>query len=134
MEIRIENVYYFVERIWGGSAWHNPPSSSPVSAASSSSSLSSNSPASRNKNFLLQDVNMVLKPGTLNVFMGTGQGHRILLECIALRSVQGYMSGNIQYNNTKRRSGTFRDIVYVSDMGSAHFDTLTVAQYLFYCE
>jgi ABC-type multidrug transport system ATPase subunit len=42
------------------------------------------------------------------------------------------MSGNIQYDNTVRTNGAFKDIVYITDPGTTYFDSLTTFDYLFY--
>ena len=67
--------------------------------------------------------------------LGEGIGQKRLLECIALRPMDGYMAGNIQYDNALRKGGEFKDIAFVtSDIGAIHhFDSLTVFDYLYYC-
>lgn len=67
--------------------------------------------------------------------IGTSIGQKRLLECIALRPMDGYMAGNIQYDSALRKGGAFKDIAFVtSDIGALHhFDSLTVFDYLYYC-
>ena len=88
--------------------------------------------AEREKILHLKDVSMTLKPGSVSAFYGTGHGYKRLLECIALRQTAGFMSGSIHYDNSTRKSGSFRDVVYVSETGGAHFESLTVFDYLFF--
>lgn len=80
----------------------------------------------------VREVSLTLRPGSVSVFMGCGDAHKRLLECIALRQNEGFMCGSIHYDNSIRHSGAFRDIVFVSNVGGAHFDSLTVFDYLFF--
>jgi ABC-type multidrug transport system ATPase subunit len=80
----------------------------------------------------LRDASLTLRPGSVSAIIGCGSGYKKLLECIALRQNEGFMSGSIHYDNSVRQSGAFRDIVFVADTGGSHFDSLTVFDYLFF--
>ena len=84
---------------------------------------------------LIQDINLNLEPGSVTAFVGNCIGRKRLLECIALRPIDGYMAGNIQYDSALRKGGAFKDIAFVtSDIGTVHhFNSLTVFDYLYYC-
>jgi ABC-type multidrug transport system ATPase subunit len=86
----------------------------------------------KSKELLLSEVNIHLSPGTVTAFIGTGEGFRSLLECIALRQTMGFMSGSILYDGVIRKSGIFKDIAFISESESSHFDSLTVFEYLVY--
>lgn len=116
MEVKISSVSYLVEKhgsVWG-KHWNRIRK------------------VEAEKILLLRDITITLKPGSVTAFFGTGEGFKRLVECIALRQTEGFMSGSIQYDNSVRTSGAFRDIVYVSETGGSHFDSLTVFDYLFY--
>jgi ABC-type multidrug transport system ATPase subunit len=113
MDVKVSGVSYMTEkrkRQWGLTFWRSE----------------------YQRTLHLRDVNMALRPGSVSTFMGSGVGHKKLLECIALRQTEGFMAGSIHYNNSARHSGAFRDIVFVSDTGGSHFDSLTVFDYLFF--
>ena len=120
MEVKLENVSYLDER---NELIKN------ISNDIKSSSIR------QNKELLLQDINLKLEPGSVTVFVGNSIGQRRLLECIALRPMDGYMAGNIQYDSALRKGGAFKDIAFVtSDIGYVnHFDSLSVFDYLYYC-
>ncbi len=97
---------------------------------------------------LLNNVSFHCKPGTVTVFMGLGMGYKTLLECVALRQLEGLMHGQIEFdghirplptalaaqvNGTSRLSGaSYRDICLLYDIGIAHFTSLTVFDHLYY--
>lgn len=86
----------------------------------------------KSKELLLSEVNLHLSPGTVTAFIGIGEGFRSLLECISLRQTMGFMSGSIHYDSAIRKSGIFKDIAFISESESSHFDSLTVFEYLVY--
>ena len=114
MEIKIDNVSYLVVK--------------------RNHLISSNNNTNKTE-LLIQDVNISLEPGSVTAFVGNSVGQKRLLECIALRPMDGYMAGNIQYDSASRKGGSFKDIAFVtSDMGSVHhFNSLSVFDYLYYC-
>ena len=113
----------------------------------------------RKRDVLLNNASLTIKPGSVHAFIGNGCGHRKLLECIALVQTEGFMSGHIQYDSTQRRVGVFKDISFIpstenkflssysyffgsiigtistngnNSIDIAHFDSLTVFEYLYY--
>lgn len=115
MELKIENVSYLVVK--------------------RNQLISSLKNTTNKTELLIQDINLNLEPGSVTAFVGNSIGQRRLLECVALRPMDGYMAGNIQYDSALRKGGAFKDIAFVtSDIGTVHhFNSLSVFDYLYYC-
>jgi ABC-type multidrug transport system ATPase subunit len=122
MEVKVENVSYLIER-------------NELITNINKNINNNNNGIRQNKELLLQDINLKLEPGSVTVFVGNSIGQKRLLECIALRPMDGYMAGNIQYDSALRKGGAFKDIAFVtSDIGYVnHFHSLSVFDYLYYC-
>jgi ABC-type branched-subunit amino acid transport system ATPase component len=85
--------------------------------------------------YLLQNINLSIKPGTVTTFFGVGNGYAALLECISLTRTAStrIVGGDVQYDRSRRKSGAYKDIVYLCETGASHFDSLSVCEYLYYC-
>lgn len=81
---------------------------------------------------LLENVSLFLSPGSVTATLGLGRGPRCLLDCISLQQLDGEMRGKVLYDGDCRRSGFYKDIAVVSDIGFAHFGSLTVFDYLYF--
>lgn len=85
------------------------------------------------RSLLLNDVNMCLRGGSVTCLLGTGEGMTNLLELIALRPIQGFMSGCILHDSLLRPINVYSDISYVPiGQDSVYFDGLSVFDYLYY--
>ena len=114
MEIDIEAVSYLVQK--PKTIWKNP----------------SHLFAPEERVLLLNNINLRLQGGTISCLIGTGEGQLKLLELIALRQTEGFMSGNILHDRIVRPSGAYSDIAYITNDATTYYDGLYVFDYLYY--
>jgi ABC-type multidrug transport system ATPase subunit len=114
MEVIVEGVSYLMQT--QKSFWENP----------------SNLFAPPERTLLLNNINLYLKSGSITCFLGTGDGQKRLLELIALKQTEGFMSGNILHDNLIRPNGNYKDIAYVTRDNNTYYEGLTVFDYLYF--
>ena len=81
---------------------------------------------------LLDKVSLTLHPGSVNAVLGTGKGCIYFMDIIALRQQEGLLAGKILCDCQVRKTGFYKDIAIVNDIGIAHFGSLTIFDYLYY--
>lgn len=87
---------------------------------------------------ILSKVSFHCKPASVTVLFGSGyENQKRLIECIALRQKEGYLSGKILYDSLQRKNGWFKDIVHISfnsnsQLSERYYSRLSVFEYLYY--
>lgn len=114
MEVVVEGASYLVQT--KKSAWDSP----------------ANVFSPQERILLLNNINLYLKSGSITCFLGTGDGQKRLLELMALKQTEGYMSGNILHDNVIRPNGNYKDIAYITRDSNTYYEGLKVFDYLYF--
>ena len=80
----------------------------------------------------LSGVDLNLKVGSVSAILGSSFESKQLLDIIALRQTEGFLSGSITHDGVVRSNGIYRDIAYIPCEDNIHFEKLRVFESLYY--